>query len=144
MSSEPPTDLAPRLEIPYSSDTPCKKWTSWNIMAVVLDSFLRAPTEPGSNELRRAGPRAPVPPVSMLPSIPVPAMLPSSRSHHRSPCHDPFQRLSVLFKGQKPGAGHALVSSGQSWDSSYRAVWGDVKAGLGESIPSVEDGLHQG
>lgn len=59
--SEPPTDLAPRLEIPYSSDPSCKKGTSWNKIAMVSDSFLRAPTESGSNDLRRAGPRATCP-----------------------------------------------------------------------------------
>lgn len=59
--SEPPTDLAPRLENPYSSDPPCEKGTSWNKMAMVSHSFPRAPTEPGSNDLRRAGPRATCP-----------------------------------------------------------------------------------
>lgn len=71
-------------------------------------------------------------------------MLPSSRSHSRSPCHGPFQQLSLLFKGQKPETGHTLVGSEQSWDSSNRAEWGDVKTGLGQSVPSVENRPHQG
>lgn len=114
MCSEPSTHLAPKLEIPYSSTHLARsgllgiKW-QW------FQSFMRVPTEPGSNDLRIAGPRATHPSSQHTALNPCPSNASLKQKSLQVRRHGPFQRLSLLFKDQKPDAGHVLVGSGQSW-----------------------------
>lgn len=100
---------------------------------MVSDSFLRAPTEPGCNDLRSASLRATCP-----------SSQPTALNSCRSNASFRQKSLQVLLPWplpttessvQRPEAGHALVGSGWNWDSSCRPGWGDVRLSSGNPSP---------